>query len=75
MDDVLTFDEMKARYAPDWVLLGDPVLDEGQRILAGKVLFHSPDRDTVYDKVLEYPPGRYGFRCFAEYPEDMVLIL
>ena len=38
--------QMKARYAPDWVLIGDPVIDEGQRLIAGKVLFHSPDRDN-----------------------------
>ena len=76
MDEVLTIDEIKARYAPDWVLIGDPVIDEGQRLLAGKVLFHSPDRDAVYDKVLEYPEGCcYAFRFLGEIPEDMVLIL
>ncbi|MFI5455087.1 MAG: hypothetical protein ACHRXM_06510 [Isosphaerales bacterium] len=74
MDEVLTIDEIKARYAPDWVLIGEPLIDESQRLLAGKVLFHSPDRDAVYDKILEYPPGRYGFRFLGEIPEDMVLV-
>ena len=75
MDEILTPDEMKARYAPDWVLIGDPVLDEGQRMLRGRVLFHHPDRDTVYRKSLEYPPGKYGFRYLGEIPEGTVLVL
>ena len=52
------------------------VIDEGQQLLAGKVLFHSPDRDAVYAKILEYPEGCcYGFRFLGEIPKDMVLIL
>jgi hypothetical protein len=74
MDEMLSIEEMKARYAPDWVLIGEPQTDEMQRLLAGKVLFHSPDRDAVYDKVTEYPPGRYAFRFLGEIPEDMVLV-
>jgi hypothetical protein len=75
MDEVLTIEEMKARYAPDWVLIGEPVMDENQRLFSGRVLFHDPDRDAVYDKILEYPAGHYAFRFLGEMPEDMVLVL
>ena len=76
MDEVLTLDEMKARYAPDWVLIGDPVMDESQGLLGGKVLYHSPDRNSVYDKIDEYPEGRgYAFWFLGDFPKDMVLIL
>jgi hypothetical protein len=34
-------------------LIGDPETDESQRLLAGTVLFHSPDRDDVDRKLLE----------------------
>lgn len=75
MDEILTLAEMKARYAPDWALIGEPQLDEQQRLLGGKLLFHSPDRDEVYRKALGYPEGRYAFRCLAEVPENLVLVL
>src|SRR5215213_7368898 len=52
MDEILTIDQIKARYAPDWVLIGEPQTDEFQRLHAGKVLFHSPDREAVYRKAI-----------------------
>jgi hypothetical protein len=33
MDEVLTIEEMKVRYAPEWVLIGDPETDEALRFL------------------------------------------
>lgn len=32
MDEALTIDEIRTRYAPDWVLIGDPLVDECQRL-------------------------------------------
>jgi hypothetical protein len=75
MDDVLTMDEIKARYAPDWVLIGEPQTDEKLEVLAGKVLFHSPDQDEVCRKAMEYPPGRYALEFLGTFPEDLVLVL
>ena len=42
-----------------------------QRQLASRVLFHSKDRDEVYNKTAEYLPGRYALRCFIPWPKDM----
>jgi len=75
VDEILTIDEMKARYAPDWVLIGDPVVDEGQRLLAGRVLFHSPDREAIYARMDELPGDRFGVRFLGERPKDMVFVL
>lgn len=75
MSDLLTMDEIKARYAPDWVLIGEPQTDEFQQLLGGKVLFHSPDRDEVYRKAIELRPGYFAFRYLGEMPKDMVFIL
>jgi len=47
-DDVLTMEEIKARYAPDWVLIAEPVTDDMQRLLRGKVVFHGPDGDECW---------------------------
>jgi hypothetical protein len=75
MDEILTIDEIKARYAPDWVLIGDPQTDEFQRLHGGKVLFHSPNREDVYLRAIELQPGNFAFRYLGEWPEDMAFIL
>ncbi len=75
LGEILTLDEIEARYAPDWVLIVEPVIEEGPRLLGGKVAFHSPDRDAVYRKAIELRPGRFAFRCFAEPPDDLEFML
>jgi len=73
--EVLTFDEIKARFAPDWVLIGDPQTDELQRVLGGKVLFHSRNREEVYQKAIELKLDRCAFRYLGTYPEHWLLVL
>ncbi len=75
MDEVLTIEEIEARYASEWVLIGEPRTDETLKVRAGKVLFHGPDRDEVCRKATEYPPGRYALRFLGTFPEDVVLVL
>ena len=65
------FDEIKARFAPHWVLISEPQTDEQQRVRASKVLFHSPEREEVYWKAIELRPGHFAFRYLGELPEDM----
>ena len=71
----MTIGEIEERFAPDWVLIGEPQTDENQRLLAGKVLFHSPDREEVYRKAIELRPGHFAFRYLGEMPEDMAFVL
>jgi hypothetical protein len=75
MGDVLTFDQIKARYAPDWVLIGEPQTDDDLTVQSGRVLFHSPDRDEVYRKARELQPGRFAVQFLGPLPEHMALIL
>jgi hypothetical protein len=75
MDEVLTIEEIEARYAPEWVLIAEPQTDEALNVLAGKVLFHSPDRDEVYRKAQELRLDRIAVRYLGPYPEHLVLIL
>jgi len=73
--EMMTIEEMEKKYEGYWVLIGEPVVDDMQRLLAGRVLFHSTDRDEVYRKVGEYPPGHYGYRSFVPWPKDMEFLL
>ena len=75
MDEILTFEEIKARYAPDWVLIGDLVTDDSLEVLYGRVLFHSPDHDEVNRKAKQLKPGRYAVQCLAPWPENVELIV
>ena len=75
MQELLTIEEIEARYAPEWVLIGEPQTDEALKLRAGKVLFHSPDQDEVCRKAAEFPPGRYALRFLGTIPQDLVLVL
>lgn len=75
MNDVLTIEEIQARYAPEWVLIAEPQTDEALDLKAGRVLFHSSDQDEVCRKAAEYPPGRYAIRFLGSIPEDLVLVV
>ncbi|MFI5454423.1 MAG: hypothetical protein ACHRXM_03145 [Isosphaerales bacterium] len=75
MDEVLTMQEIEARYAPDWVLIAEPQTDDKLEVLAGKVVFHSPERDAVWRKAQELKLDRTAVRYLGEYPEHMVLWL
>ena len=75
VNELLTVDEIEARFAPEWVLIGEPRTDEGQRLLAGIVLHHSLDRDEVYRKAGELQLDWIAVRYLGTWPEDMALVL
>ncbi len=57
MSDILTLEEMKARFPSEWVLINEPQWT-GSSVddLAGEVLFHSLDYDEVHRKTKELSP-------------------
>jgi hypothetical protein len=75
MDKILSIDDIKARYAPDWFLIGKPETDEALELRAGRVLFHGSDPDEVCRKAVEYPRGRYALQFLGTNPEDLVFAL
>ena len=74
MDEILTVEEIEARFAPEWVLIGEPQTDDEQRLLRGKVLYHSPHRDEVYRKARELGLDRIAVRYLGTWPDDMALV-
>ena len=75
MDEVLSLAEIEARFPSEWVLLEDPVTNEVQQVLAGKVRYHSKDRDEVYDKAVELKLKRMAVRYTGDFPEDEEFVL
>ncbi len=39
MDEVLTVEEIEARYLDEWVLLADPEVRKGPKVIRGTVVF------------------------------------
>ena len=75
LDEILTIEEIEHRYAPEWVLIGDPITDESLAVRSGKVLFHSTDREEVCRKAMDHPPGRYALWFLGTFPDDLTLVL
>jgi hypothetical protein len=74
VDELLPIEEIESRYAPDWVLIGEPQTGEDLTVRAGSVLFQSPDRDEVYRKAGELKPGRFAVRYLGPRPEELALV-
>ena len=75
MTERQTIEEIEARFPSEWVLIVDPETDQVQHLLAGRVLFHSQDRDEVDRKLLEVRPPRFALRYLGDFPEHMAMIL
>lgn len=56
---------MKERFEGEWVLVGDPEMDEGLNVTGGEVLWHSKDRDELYRKTRKLPPLQSAILCFS----------
>ena len=48
MDEVLTMDQINERFDSEWVVIDNPETEPGPRVLGGKVVFHSKDREEIH---------------------------
>jgi hypothetical protein len=76
MGEVLTMQEIEARFPEEWLLIDHPEMDEHDQIQRGRVVFHSPDRDEVYRKALDVPAPRHvAFHCTKKPKPDEAFVL
>ena len=80
MDEILTLEEMRERYPGEWVLIGCVELDPDMRIVQGKVLAHSLDRNEVYRQIpqmllIDDQIVAVAVEYMGEVPEDVVVVL
>lgn len=75
MSEILTIEEIEARYAPEWVLIAEPQVNDEQRLLGGRVVYTSTDRDELYRKAMELKLDRIAVRYLGTWPEDMEFVL
>ncbi len=70
MKEACHYDEMKARFPDEWVLVGDPETDENMQVLSGEVLWHTKDRDELYRKARELRPRESAILYFIHRHND-----
>ena len=52
--EIMTIDEIRAYYPKEWVIIADTESDSDFNVIRGKVLAHSPERDTIDRALMEY---------------------
>ena len=71
----MTYDEIKARFDSQWVLIGTPDTDETLNIRGGTVLCHSKDREEVYRRALALRPARAAVVYTGKMPEETAIVV
>jgi hypothetical protein len=75
MNEVVTIEEIEARFPDEWVLIDEPQVDDLSRLKAGRVVFHSPHRDQVHRKAAELHLPFFAVRYLGYLPDDTALVL
>ena len=75
MNTVMTIADIKLQFDSEWVLIGDPQLNDALEVVEGNVLHHSKDRDEVYRKAVALRPQRSAVLYTGEIPEDTAVML
>jgi hypothetical protein len=70
MSDVLTVAEIEKRFDSEWVLIDEPQTNDALQVEAGRVRWHSKDRDEVYRKAVELHPKRFAVLYIGSLPEN-----
>jgi hypothetical protein len=60
MAERLTKDEIYARFPDEWILLKDPEVGPVDEVLGGTLLYHTTDRDEIYQVVTNHRPGNFA---------------
>ena len=71
----MNLEEIKKIYQGEWVLIEYNKLDENLIPLEGEVLAHSPNRDEIYRKQLNYKNKQLAIDYFGDIPEDWAVML
>jgi len=75
MAEIMTLKEIDDRFDSEWVLIDDPRTNEALEVEAGRVLWHSKDRDEVYRKAIELRPKRFALHYTGRMPEGTAIVL
>jgi len=75
MNEIMTAQKIQSRFPSEWVLVADPVVNEHLEVVRGKVVWHSKDRDEVYQKAIELGLEHAAYLYTGTMPEGTAIIL
>jgi hypothetical protein len=75
MSKIMTFEEIKQKYAEEWVLIAYTKTDDDLQILEGKVVSHSTNKEDIYQALESTPEQPLAIEYMGEVPEDIAFIL
>jgi hypothetical protein len=75
MAEVLTRDEMNSRFDSEWVLVEDPEVDAQLRVVRGKVIYHTKNRDELDRKMIELRPKSSATVYTGKMPANTAIVL
>jgi hypothetical protein len=71
----MTVEEIRKQFPDEWILLADPETGEGQHVISGELLFHSPSRDELYAKAVELRPKHSAVLFTGKIPKGTAILL
>jgi len=71
----MKWEQIKEKFDGEWVLIECIEVDDSFQVVEGEVLYHDPDKDKVYRKLLELRPKRYAIEYVGEIPKDLAVML
>ena len=74
MTEVLTRAEMQVKFDGEWVLVADPEMDENREVRGGRVVYHGPDREAMYDQDAALQLEYAAYLYLGPMPERSVLL-
>ena len=75
MDQAMSMQEIRDKFAGEWVLIGYEESDEDLNVVRGEVLAHSVHRDEIYRRLLSLKKKRTAIEYLGEIPEDWAVVL
>jgi hypothetical protein len=65
--------QLESKFSGEWVLLVNPVDDKLMEPIRGELVFHSKNRDEVYEKAHERKDPHTAILYVGKIPEDLVV--
>ncbi|MEM6613057.1 MAG: hypothetical protein AAF652_12550 [Cyanobacteria bacterium P01_C01_bin.72] len=75
MSKIMTFEEIEQNYNGQWVLIAYTETDEDLKVVKGKVIAHSANREDVYQALANADKQPLAIEYMGQVPEDLAFIL
>lgn len=75
MSEVMTFEEIKHHYDGQWVLIAYSETDEDLKVVKGKVIAHSANKEDIYQALELAGEQPLAIEYMGQVPEDLAFIL